>query len=183
MLLAPCSASYPPATHTHTHLPRSRSPWRPVQHRRNAARCLNVGTFNKCCIVFFISVHKQTTYTHMDGHTPPPHTHSGQTFSPGSARCALLLSHTKAAVEVSISHVWFSLHPGGKRVSTQQLSRLLKYCVVIGLFAKRVGPADLSSKREVFAPQDNPPPSPTQMRRSTSFRPPSPKRKSRRSKP
>lgn len=130
--------------------------------------------------LLYISSQTNNTHTHGRTHSTTSHTLRGQTFSPGSARCALLLSHTKAAVEVSIRHVCFSLHPGGKRVSIQQLSWLLKYCVVIVLFAKRIGAADRSSKLDLFAPQDNPPPSPTQMRRSTSFRPPSLKRKSRR---
>lgn len=132
--------------------------------------------------LLYISSQTNNTHTHGQTHSTTSHTLRGQTFSPGSARCAFLLSHTKAAVKVSIRHVCFALHPGGKRVSIQQLSWLLKYCVVIVLFAKRIGPADVSSKLDLFAPQHNPPPSPTQMRKSTSFRPPSPKRKSRRSK-
>lgn len=98
-----------PRPHTHTHLPRSRSPWRPVQHRRNAARCLNVGTFNKCCIVFFISVHKQTTHTHMDGHTPPPHTHSEvRPFHQLSQMCSSALTHKSSCGSFNTSCLFFS---------------------------------------------------------------------------
>lgn len=143
------------------------------------------------CLLYICS---QTNNTHTDRRTPSAHTHSEVRHGPFNLTpdvlfCSLTLKQSWN-FEYVIFVVLFILE--GNTVTTLSvsiwLSWLLKYCVLLVLFAE-ASPVDLDELYVVYefllfdaiSPQDNPPSSPTQMRRSTSFRLPSPKRKSRRS--